>query len=53
MIGISPATYRKQEGKLFPVARRLDSGFRAFTEEEVSALLDGNARRLLDSIAKR
>jgi predicted DNA-binding transcriptional regulator AlpA len=38
MIGIHPRTYARHEGGLFPKAKRLDSGFRAFTKEEVKEL---------------
>ena len=37
-IGIDHKTYRRYEGDLFPVAKRLPNGYRIFTEEDLEKL---------------
>jgi len=38
MIGITPTTYRRKEGKPFPAAKRLDNNYGVFTNGEVEVL---------------
>lgn len=38
LIGMSTKTYLRNEGKLFPIAKRARNGFRIFTQKDVDLL---------------